>query len=285
MIAAIVAYEQGYLAGCRQVLDAVRPGFEAGAAGGADGMDARQWHNLDVYRRYLGRLLAYREAHAPRYPARAVPPLFLVGDSHALAPAGMLVAFLGQQWRVQARLVMGAKAWHLARSAADRYGRAFAIAVDRLPAGATAIAIFGEIDCRADEGIVPHASAHPDQPLDPAIAALVRGYTGFVRSEAARRGVTMHFAGVPAPNPAAFAGMDVDAGLQSAVARTFNALVAVAAAEAGVAFVNVHRLTAVPAGLADGRRHIDTHHLLPAVFADAARAARRGAGTRAARAA
>lgn len=279
VIAAIVAWEQGDLARCRQVLDRVRPGFQAGEA---DGMDARQWHNLDVYRRYLGRLLAYRAAHAPRYLAPAAPPLFLIGDSHVLGPAGMRLAFLGRGWRAQPRLVMGAKAWHLARGVDDRYGRAFAIAMDRLPAGATAIAIFGEIDCRADEGIVPHARAHPDQPLDGAIADIVRGYTGFVRAEAARRGVEVHFAGVPAPNPAAFAALDVDAAVLATVAHTFNALLATAAAEAGVAFVDVYRLTAGPAGLADGRCHIDTHHLLPAVFADAARGARRARGARAA---
>lgn len=132
VIAAIVAYEDGDVAECRRILDLVRPGF-AGSL--ADGMDARQWHNMDVYSRYLGELIAYRDVHEARFgsPEAApavprsemltaemrtaamrtaeVPALYVVGDSHTLAPAGMRVTFLGVRWRVVPLLVIGAKAW------------------------------------------------------------------------------------------------------------------------------------------------------------------------------
>jgi tetratricopeptide (TPR) repeat protein len=174
VIAAIVAYERGDLAACRRVLDLVRPGFEARAAGG---MDARQWHNLDVYRRYLGALLRERERNPSRYAEPGVlPALTFVGDSHSLIPAGLRVRFLGQEWRGVPHLVMGAKAWHVSRGVDNRYGAAFRIALGRLSEGATAVAMFGEIDCRADEGILPRALAHPEEPLDASVEALVRGY-------------------------------------------------------------------------------------------------------------
>ena len=290
MVAAILAYEDGDLDECRRVLDLVRPGFEAGLA---DGMDPRQWHNLNVYRAYLGELLAYRAVHEVRYPrgedAAELPSLYVIGDSHALAPAGMRVVFLGAAWRVVPLVVIGAKAWHLASSAdgtaTNRYARAFQIALDRVPAGATVVSLLGEIDCRADEGIVPHAQRHPEVSVDAGIADLVRGYAGFLDIEAARRDLTIHLGGVPAPRRQAIAGVPVDTALFVAVVRMFNEMLAVVADASGIALLDTYRATVGSDGFATGGRHLDTHHLLPEVFAQAGRAAQLAPGAIAERAA
>ena len=77
------------------------------------------------------------------------PPLFVIGDSHCLAPAWRRACIDGGRARLlRPLLVTGLKAWHL-RPGCAFYPRAqFEAAAALLPAGADVIVVLGEIDCR-----------------------------------------------------------------------------------------------------------------------------------------
>jgi hypothetical protein len=78
--------------------------------------------------------------------------------------------------------------------------------------------------------------------------------------------VTLHFATVPAPNPAAAAPHGIDPGRVAEVVSLFNVALRLAAAGAGTAVLDLHERTAGAGGVARAGVHLDTHHLRPEMF-------------------
>ena len=85
-------------------------------------------------------------------PLPALPSLYVMGDSHSLAPAWRTVAFRGEPHLLVPRLVTGCKIWHLREKSAFFPKYNFEHAVKNIPEGAPVVCIFGEIDCR--EGLL-----------------------------------------------------------------------------------------------------------------------------------
>jgi len=226
--------------------------------------------NSRAYAGYLGNLLSYARAQPElRAGNEALPSLPVIGDSHSLAYDGMTVALRGARHRVCARLVMGCKAFHLAADGPSRYRWLFEEIARGLPDGTAAICSFGEIDCRLDEGILPHyRKAGGD------LEALVRGQVeAFVASAAgyaAPRRLALTFLNVPAPNfPALRLRRNEliadDEALLTRVIRAFNSALEQQAVCHGHRTVDLHAISAV----SPGARHLDEHHLRPEVLGEA----------------
>lgn len=224
--------------------------------------------NSRAYAGFLQALLAYvGENPQTRVAGRPLPPVAIIGDSHCLTYDGTSIAFDGVSRAGEARLIMGCKAWHLGSERANRFKEAFRATTSDLADGATAICAFGEIDCRLDEGILPHfRKAGGD--LERLIADEVDRYVGFVADTVAPRSVKLLFLGVPAPNFAAMAPRepaltDEDRSLLIQVIRLFNLSLARAAAARNHRTIDVYDLSAGADGAANGRHHLDDIHLKP----------------------
>ncbi len=224
--------------------------------------------NSHAYAGYLQALLSYvGENPDIRSDASQCLPLPIIGDSHGLGYDGTAIGLDGVAYTGQARLIMGFKAWHLGNDKPNRYKRLLDAIIDDLPANSTAICSFGEIDCRIDEGILPHYRKAGGE-LETLIADQVDRFVGHVARSAERRSLKLMFLAVPAPFFKALAPRypDLTRETQDLLVRiiqAFNRSLERAAVATGHRVIDVHRISAGPDGAASGRHHLDDIHLKP----------------------
>ena len=222
------------------------------------------------YRDYIEALLSFRDSRADLYTTSAENTLHLVGDSHSLAPAHTSVALDGRLYRVRPHTVIGAKVWHLARGVNSRSSlqrTTFERVAAHLPAGEPVVAIFGEIDCRAREGLFPYLRDHPDVDRTAHIRRVAEAYVATLADTLAAGGRRVLVCGVPAPARinANKAGAHVDSYL--AMIAMFNTEMRAAANAANLRFIDPYTATADPDGVSNGLWRLDTVHLTPDLFA------------------
>jgi hypothetical protein len=226
--------------------------------------------NSRAYAGYLGKLLSCARAQPELWADNdALPPLPVIGDSHSLAYDGMTVALRGVPHRVRAHLVMGCKAFHLAADGPNRYLWLFDEIARDLPEGAAAICSFGEIDCRLEEGILPHyRKAGGD--LETLVRGQVAAFVAKAAGYAAPRRLALMFLNVPAPNFPALRLRQNDLvadgeALLTRVILAFNSALEQEALRHGHRAVDLHTISAV----SPGARHLDDYHLGPDVLGEA----------------
>jgi len=256
ILQAIALYLRNDVAGCTACVRGARAGLEAGG-----NFANRQM--LRIYDQYVSRLLVWRGHHPDTYAAGGESPLYVVGDSHCLSPAHTRVVRGGAAYRVVPKLVVGGKAWHLANGFRNRWKADFERAMTTIPAGATVIAAFGEIDCRSNEGILPHFRGHPESDLSASIDRLVEDYVAYVAANARRAGHEIMVHGVPAPNVDMRRIAEEDRDLFLSIPRFFNASLSAAAGRHGIGVVDAYAWTAGPDGVSHQRYHLDAYHLVP----------------------
>lgn len=264
---AIVEFERGVPAACRGALDAA----EARLPSSGDFPGRARY---TTYLGYLRALLAKRAAHPQLYEGSVAGVLYVVGDSHSLATAGLVIDVAGARLRAEPRLAIDVTAWALGRSEPNEYQRRFAEALASVPDDAQVLVTAGEIDCRFDAGILPHQRRHPEEPLADAVRALVRAYVERTCEQARSRGIVLTFAGVPAPNGDRDAAPAEEQARFLEVRRTFNTALAQEARSHGCRFVDLDAVTAQPDGWARPERFVDAYHCEPSAFAEAIREAR-----------
>jgi hypothetical protein len=131
--------------------------------------------NENAYYCCVAQLLSTLPAQLP-----AVPPLYVVGDSHSLSPAWRTVQYKGSAHMLVPRLVTGCKIWHL-REGSDFFPKAnFHAATRSIPDGAPVVCIFGEIDCR--EGLLLAVERARYTDLAAGIAHTISIYVSVLRS-------------------------------------------------------------------------------------------------------
>jgi hypothetical protein len=224
--------------------------------------------NSHAYEGFLRALASYvKEKPQVRSIPRPSPAIAIIGDSHGLAYDGSAIEIDGVTYGGQARLILGCKAWHLANGKQNRFKGLFNAILGDLPANSTAICSLGEIDCRVDEGILPHyRKAGGD--LTQLIAGEVERFVDFVARAAAPRSIRLMLLGVPAPNFTAMASRDPaltdeDKALLTEIIRLFNHSLQQAAAERNLRVIDVYGLTAGTDGAANRLHHLDDIHLEP----------------------
>ncbi len=223
----------------------------------ADSEERREWA-IVVYTRYLQSLLPRMSTD----PTDATEVLHVIGDSHCLSPACLPVSLDGALHRVRPHLVVGAKAWHLAAAVNRKRGpqrTAFQLAAARIPQGARVVVCFGEIDCRADEGLFVYLDSHRDVVQREYIDRFVAAYLDNVMTQLAGHRLIIY--GPPAPpaeraSPPGFIDM----------VRAFNEALGAATRARSLPYLDAHALSSTADGTSNGRWHMDDFHLVPEAF-------------------
>jgi len=222
------------------------------------------------YYKFLQALLIFRQEHPSLYAQSAEETLHIIGDSHNLSYADTVITLKGIRHKVASHLIMGCKAWHLARPGMNRFKASFDCALQQLPHGATAIISIGEIDCRHNEGIFPaHKKYQTD--LKSSIESLVHDFVHYVVNKTREMELKLIFYGVPAPHCSLSHLSNHDRQTFLQVVELFNGCLANAALSSHCGFIDVYGQTVTENGLADGRHHIDAFHLSPDFLAHACR--------------
>jgi tetratricopeptide (TPR) repeat protein len=245
--------------------DTLRAAAEASAAIGPS--HSGEVKNSRAYTNFLTNLLRHADAAGAPARDRAMPELAVIGDSHCLSFHGRAVTLDGVSYRTGAQLVMGCKAWHLASPGPNLYKWRFGEILGSIPEASPIVCCFGEIDCRLDEGILPHYRRTGGD-LERIISDQVGRYVAYVAAAAASRRLAPIFMGVPAPHLDELSvqhpdASDGDKSLLIDIVKGFNLCLRRAAGTHGYRMIDVFAISAGPDGKASGEQHIDEYHLKP----------------------
>jgi len=227
-----------------------------------------------AYLRYVSALYAEMTANPSLYrlPEHgAAVPLHIIGESHSLAASNALFLWGGVLHIGKPVFMMGVKMYHLASLSPDYRRSALEKKIMTLPRRCSVLVTIGEIDCRPDEGIW-HAHKTKGECLNNLAEVTVAGYLGWLAgclTSISPASVTIQ--GVPAP---AYSLGDLDgAGDRAAfldLISMVNRLLAAGAVARGWSFLDVFSATANEDGTSNHLWHIDSYHIRPDFYADAA---------------
>ena len=264
---AIAAYLKGDLAACAVYVHAALKAREV--AYDADGKPVRNdYYYMLLYTEFLRDLLQFREQHLALYdgPADAVP-LHVIGESHCLTPAHLQLKIGGRSTRVVPHLIMGAKAYFFT-VAANSWQYALKEIIQSLPKQEAIVVCFGEIDCRAREGIMEQYWRDASYDFTTEIDKLCTAYMRFVKLAQLKRTAKTYILGVPAPNAQVLKELKPnEQAILFNVIRQFNVALSAAAAQQELPFLDIYSPTVDTNGCAKEGVHIDEAHLKPSVIA------------------
>jgi hypothetical protein len=202
------------------------------------------------------------------YSSEALPPLFLVGDSHCIAPAASLVSLAGETRRVVPLYVLGCKAWHLANGERNQYKECVERLARALPEGATVLFSAGDIDCRYQSGfhnLVRKTGAD----LDRAIPETVEAYLDLLQRVFPAESTRLMLLSPPAPRGDLQPLDEADHTLLPTISARFRQALGAGCTARGLLLIDYYAFTVGEDGWSNRRHHVDGHHL----YADALRLA------------
>ena len=217
----------------------------------------------------LKKLTDYRTNSPHLYPAKNSPPAYIIGDSHCLSFANLPVQIDENSFTVMARLVLGCKAYHLSQKEHNHYKEEFLRNLATIPDGSTVILSFGEIDCRADEGIYPAwMKKFQHLSIEKVVQDVVNGYIEFIAEATKGRRFRLMLLGVPAPRKKTFDHLAAEnISTYVSIPLLWNEYLKHITLQNGWTFLDNYSLTCDDQGSSQGRYHIDDRHLSPAALA------------------
>jgi len=249
---AIAEWQMGKFKACQQSIDVSKQwldGFEPNLV------------NLSLlsYRNFIQELLIYRQNNPSIQTCHK--NIYMVGDSHSLSNTHQVLSLNQQHYLAQTRLCIGCKTFHLTAGHPNTFKKSFNDAIESIPDSSPVILMFGEIDCRATEGVLP-AFLKGDKGLSVMIQEQVEAYVTYALKQTSKKNFDVYFYGVPAPRLLLDVS-DENMEILKNIVYIFNQYLQYYALQGGCKFINIYQLTVGEHGLSDGRYHIDDFHLLP----------------------
>nr|WP_315484495.1 tetratricopeptide repeat protein [uncultured Undibacterium sp.] len=177
---AVLSFLEGDLTSAKALLDAAAPIKDA------------SYHHLKAacaYWLYLRRLLAINAENAIAATIDSnkaeINTLHVIGDSHTLSLHGQTFTSANGHLRAQSHWVWGCKQWHLAQAADNKFKRKFQRILGKLPTASKIMISVGEIDARADEGILVALQKRPLLTLHELVIQTCRPYLQWIKQMAA----------------------------------------------------------------------------------------------------
>ena len=127
-----------------------------------------------------------------------IPNIYHIGESHCLSYAHSNISIDGRLHVVKPRITFGAKAHHFSNNTENQFKAIMSLNLNKIPNRSTVFISLGEIDCRADEGIIP-ASEKTGKPINEIIDETVKGYVNWFLNKNKNSQHKYYFFNVPAP--------------------------------------------------------------------------------------
>ncbi|WP_137024967.1 hypothetical protein [Synechococcus sp. UW179A] len=218
-------------------------------------------HNY-TYLSYLSKLIP----EIPRIDCSAEYQILHLGESHCLTFTNQIIELKGKRCIIKPSLIKGAKAFHLSEEQrANPHKMGFEKRLQQnLDVYEHIFLSFGEIDCRADEGILLHCKKTRKDIQDISKTTATKYFKWTATSLAKYKDKLVYF-GTPAPFKAAQNSEESsENNAQRLLAVTaFNTTLAKQCQESGSLFADVYKLTAGKDGYNNNDWMIDSFHLKP----------------------
>ena len=239
----------------------------------ADGIKSKTsaWYKAEkAYHRYLTNLLdRAKTKDLEIHESKNDKVLYVIGDSHCLTSHYQSVGHQGGEILCRSILIIGCKQWHLGNPTENRFKKKFESVLSSLPRASNVLLTIGEIDCRLDDGILPHHSKYPQKRIEDIIRDTVRSYLSFVMKCNFQFQHRVIIQGVPCPNIVTTPHKKMDIKQLMDMVRIFNRELEEEAIRRDFDFLDVHRLTDRGDGFSNSMWHIDNFHLSPEGFLQA----------------
>ncbi len=188
--------------------------------------------------------------------------IFHIGESHCLSYAHQRLKRNNETFRIVPMWIAGAKAFHLGSDKSTGYKTLFNLHAAHLPFNSTVFLSFGEIDCRAEEGILDHVSRHGGD-VKSVARDTAHKYISYVSSILRKRDCEVFVFDVPAPIEQEGPRPHEHLSKRLEVILEFNKGLKEASNKYKCGLIETYKHTASKSGISNKLHHIDKYHLGP----------------------
>lgn len=185
--------------------------------------------------------------------------IYHIGESHSLSYGYCTVKMRGTSYSIQPQLTLGVKAHHLGQLSNNAFKAITRYNLGKIPKMSPVFVSIGEIDCRADEGIIP-ASLKLGKDVGQVAQSTVEKYIDWFIRENAAFGHDLYFLNVPAPVYNENRSSDENTQVAKVV-ELFNASLRNMIQASKLNLVDVYSPTRAENGFSNLQYHCDRFHL------------------------
>ncbi len=226
--------------------------------------------HFQTYYNYLLELIKFHYTNPKLYEGVYDKTLYLLGDSHCLSPAFTNVKIGKINYKCKPELIKGAQARHLSNAQKNRHTTAFDYVLKEIPKNSTVVIMFGEIDTRVEDGILPYhkkIGKLDEESINTTIKNIVTNYVEFCLHQAENKSLNLIFYGVPADSMVSISLEDKK--WRSYIIKKFNEELSKITKIKGVSFIDIYSMTLNEDNKASSKYYIDSIHLKPTSFSKA----------------
>ena len=193
------------------------------------------------------------------HPDNRGKELYHFGESHCLSFANRNVLLNNETYTIKPMITFGAKAFHLSTTTPNKHKAVTAFKLKTLPFDARILISFGEIDCRADEGIILASKKYGVSSRD-IISSTVKGFVEWFTNQNKKTERRLTFISVPAPmwEDTISHGLNRE---RARIVEMFNAALSHQIQLHRHNLVDVYKPTRNEKGFSNQLYHIDNYHL------------------------
>ena len=189
--------------------------------------------------------------------------LYVIGDSHSLAYHGITLKTGNDTFSCKCEWIWGCKQFHIGNREANKFKYKLDKLFSLLPPASSVLLSIGEIDCRLDDGIIPHCKKNPGKKIQRVISNTVENYLDYIleKSSAYLHEVTIQ--GIPCPNVdrATFENQEIEELIE--LVQKFNGELKAKSISYGLGFLDLSQITNDGNGFSNGLWHADAYHMTP----------------------
>ena len=253
---AINRFLVGDIKGCRQIL-----------LHHYSGLSEPQQLELNNGKTYWAWLKFLLEWHAenPQNKNQQLPlkTLYVIGDSHSLAYHGINVKIGNNTFSCTSEWIWGCKQFHIGSQKPNKFKYKLDKLFSSLPPASLVLLSIGEIDCRLDNGIIPHCKKYPGEKIQRMISTTVENYLDYISEKSSAYLLKVIVQGIPCPNldRATFKNQEIEELIE--LIQKFNWELKTKSISYGLGFLDLSTITNDSNGFSNGLWHADAYHITP----------------------
>jgi tetratricopeptide (TPR) repeat protein len=209
----------------------------------------------NAYAKFIDHLIK----QSPITPTLNKKKIYHIGESHCLSYAHHTLTTEQQTFCISPVITFGAKAYHFSKPQENQYKSITKWNLDTLPNGSIVFISFGEIDCRAHEGLI-QASHKTGTSLEILVENMIKGYLAWFLDANKTNMHRYKFFNVPAPVYRVNYTLEVNNEVANVI-DLFNKSLKHQVKNSAVDLIDVYQVTKNESGFSNKCYHSDEVHL------------------------